>query len=149
MISENTLLEIKNSRTLKNLVELFANEAQTLIRYQRFASTARHEGFQTIAEMFERLSQNQTIVVEGHLDFLRNISDPLSGLPLGPTTDNLNAALAAEATSQDIYSSATRMAEDEGFVDIASWLRSTAASKRIHQERISAAVKEISETGEP
>src|SRR5215510_3191397 len=114
MLSENTLPEINDSKTLKNLIELFAKEAQMLIRYRRFASTARHEGFPMVAEMFDRLSQNQTLLVEGHLDFLRTVGDPLSGLPLGPTTHNLNAALAAEAISQATYSAAIQAAEDEG-----------------------------------
>jgi rubrerythrin len=148
MLSETTSLELKESRTLKNLIELFAREAQTLICYQRFANTARHEGFTMIAEMFERLAQNQTVLVEGHLDFLRTVGDPLSGLPLGDTGDNLNAAFANEDSSGMLYQLASRTAEGEGFVDIASWLQSTEASKRLHRERISKAMTQSNKTGE-
>ena len=147
MLSETTSLELKESRTVKNLIELFAREAQTLICYRRFASTARHEGFPTVAEMFERLAQNQAVLVEGHLDFLRMVGDPLSGLPLGHTSDNLVAALAGEDSSGDLYQLASRTAEGEGLVDIASWLQSTASSKRLHRQRISEALTRSKETG--
>ncbi|SRR6266436_366151 len=149
MLSEKISLELKDSTTLKNLVELFAKEAQTLMRYRRFASTAKYEAFPKIAELFERLAQNQTVLVDGHLDFLRTVNDPLSGLPLGQTSDNLNAALASEDALRRLYPLAAGTAEREGFVDIASWLRSTAASKKVHCERISAAIRESSETREP
>lgn len=147
MLSETTSLELKESRTVKNLIELFAREAQTLICYRRFASTAKHEGLPAVAEMFERLAQNQTVLVEGHLDFLRMVGDPLSGLPLGHTGDNLHAALAGEDSSGELYQLAARTAEGEGLVDIASWLQSTAASKRLHQRRISEAMTGSKETG--
>ncbi|HEY0377447.1 MAG TPA: hypothetical protein VGC87_10885 [Pyrinomonadaceae bacterium] len=147
MLSETTSLELKESRTVKNLIELFAREAQALICYRRFASTARHEGLPAVAEMFERLAQNQAVLVEGHLDFLRMVGDPLSGLPLGHTGANLGAALAGEDASGDLYQLASRTAEGEGLVDIASWLQSTAASKRLHRQRISEALTRSQETG--
>jgi rubrerythrin len=147
MLSETMSLELKESRTVKNLIELFAREAQALICYRRFASTARHEGFPAVAEMFERLAQNQVVLVEGHLDFLRMVGDPLSGLPLGHTSDNLDAALSGEESSGELYQLASRTAEGEGLVDIASWLQSTAASKRLHRQRISEAITSSKETG--
>ena len=97
--------------------------------------------------MFERLAQNQAVLVEGHLDFLRMVGDPLSGLPLGHTRDNLGAALAGEDSSGELYQLASRTAEGEGLLDIASWLQSTAASKRLHRQRISEALTRSKETG--
>lgn len=143
------MLELKESRTLKNLIELFAREAQTLIYYRRFASTARHEGFTAVAELFEQLAQSQTILVEGHLDFLRTVGDPLSGLPLGHTGDNLNAALASEEEARvSLYPSAARTAENEGFADIAGWLKTLSASKGVHSNYLTNAMRQSSEMGE-
>lgn len=147
-LCEVALLELKESKTLKNLIELFSREAQTLICYRRFASTARHEGFPAIAELFERLAQSQAILVEGHLDFLRTVGDPLSGLPLGHTGDNLTAALASEEESCRLYPSAARTAENEGFADIAGWLQTLAASKGVHSNYLTVAMRQSSDVGE-
>lgn len=133
--------DLAESTTLDNLVDLFAREAQTLIRYWRFASTARHEGFHAAATLFERLAQNQITMVEGHLDFLRNIGDPLSGLPLGPTQDNLRAALAAETESAtELYPSVARTAAAQGFASMASWFETMAISKDAIARRIESAL---------
>lgn len=140
--------ELKESRTLKNLIDLFAREAQALVRYRLFASTAKYEGFPEVAELFERLTQQQSVLVEGHLDFLRTVGDPLSGLPLGHTNHNLDAALASEDESETLYPLAARTAENEGFVDIASWFQTLAASKKSHCNRIASEIRRISETGE-
>lgn len=142
------MTELRESKTLKHLTELFAREAQTLLCYHRFASTAKHEGFPAIAELFERLAQNQNVLVEGHLDFLRTVGDPLSGLPLGHTGDNLNAALADEEEAERLYPLAVRTAESEGFADIASWFQTLAASKKAHRERITSGMRQSSATGE-
>jgi rubrerythrin len=146
LLYQIALIESKESRTLQNLIELFAREAQTLILYRRFASTAQHEGFPAVAELFERLAQNQTVLVEGHLDFLRMACDPLSGLPLGQTDDNLKAALAGEEASGVLYPSAARTAEKEGYVDLASWFQTLAASKKAHRGQIVLALRQSSET---
>jgi rubrerythrin len=140
--------ELKESRTLKNLIDLFAREAQILIRYGLFASTAKHEGFPEVAELFNNLTQHQRVLVEGHLDFLRTVGDPLSGLPLGHTNHNLDAALAGEDEAETLYPLAARTAENEGFVDIASWFQTLAASKKLHCKQIENHIRRISETVE-
>jgi rubrerythrin len=141
--------DLTESRTLENLVDLFAREAQTLIRYWRFASTARHEGFDITATLFERLAQNQVTLVEGHLDFLRNIGDPLSGQPLGPTQDNLRAALVAETESATaLYPSVALIAATEGFASLASWFQTMAISKDVNVKRIESALEGASGNSE-
>jgi rubrerythrin len=140
--------ELKESRTLKNLIDLFSREAQILIRYRLFANTAKYEGFPEVAELFDRLTQHQSVLVEGHLDFLRTVGDPLSGLPLGHTDHNLDAALAGEDEAETLYPLAARTAENEGFVDIASWFQTLAASKKLHCNQIANEIRRISETGE-
>lgn len=142
------MIELKESKTLQNLMEFFARDAQTLILYHRFASTAKNEGHPAVAELFERLAQQQTVLVEGHLDFLRMAGDPLSGLPLGHTGDNLNAALTGEEEAGMLYPSAVRMAENEGFADIASWFQTLVVSKKSHCSRLAVAMQPSAGTGE-
>jgi rubrerythrin len=140
---------INESKTFADLVDLFAREAQTLVRFWRFASTARYEGFHNVATMFERMAQNQLTVVEGHLDFLRNISDPLTGEPLGPTEDNLRAALAAETESATaLYPSVALTAATEGFASLASWFQTIAMSKDANVHKIQNALNGDSSTPE-
>jgi rubrerythrin len=146
--AELALAELKGSGTLRNLLEFFAREAQILVRYRRFASTAKHEGFGAVADLFERLAQNQNVFIEGHLDYLRSVSDPLSELPLGRTVDNLSAALATEEEAVVLYPSAWHTAGAEGFVDIASWFQTLAESKREQRDRLAQALREHFESGE-
>lgn len=123
--------------TLTNLVDSFARDAQTLVRYRRFANTAKHEGLPAVAALFERLAQAQAVVVEGHFDFIRNVGDPLTSLPLGSTRDNLHAALAAEREeADDLYRTVAGVAEAEGFASVASWFHTVAAVKKNNLARI-------------
>jgi rubrerythrin len=120
-------------------MHLFAREAQTLFRYEWFASTAQFENCKEAAVMFNRLVQNQSVIVHGHLDLLRNLCDPVSRLPIGSTADNLASALAAEEQEgTTLYSSVASLADAEGLVAVASWLRTLANSKRESAARIRA-----------
>lgn len=131
------------SNTPQNVASLFAREAQTLARYRRFASTARHEGYSSAASLFERLAQNQAIVVEGHLDLLRSYGDPLNGLPLGATRDNLESALAAELEEgRELYPALARAAEAEGFSMLAGWLHTLARTKDYNASRLAGVLNE-------
>ena len=131
--------EENESQTFAQLIQLFAREAQTLFRYERFAATADFEGNKEAAALFKRLAQNQSVIVHGHLDLLRDFSDPVSGLPLGSTADNLSAALAAEEhEGSTLYGAAASLADAEGMTSVASWLRTLALSKQNSAARIRA-----------
>ena len=137
------IAEARESETAQNLASIFAREAQTLVRYRRFATTARHEGCSAATELFERLAQHQAIVVEGHLDFLRDLADPVTNLPIGFSRDNLEAALASELEeSTAIYPGFARTAEAEGYAALASWFRTLAVTKSSNARRLEGAKDE-------
>lgn len=137
------------SETPQNLALMFAREAQTLVRYRRFATTARHEGFSAVTTLFERLAQNQVVLVEGHLDFLRDLADPLTNLPLGLSRDNLEAALASELEEASaIYPALARTAEAEGYAALASWFRTLARTKSSNALRVADARDEAGPGGD-
>jgi rubrerythrin len=139
--------ELKESGTLQNLIEVFAREAQILSCYHLFAKTAEYEGLNQAAELFKRLEQNQAVYVQGHLGFLRNACDPLSGLPFGQTEENLAAALAYEEDlALDSYPASSSLAETEGFATVSSWLQTMALSKQGAVSRIRAVQQELSKT---
>ncbi|WP_049975870.1 rubrerythrin family protein [Azospirillum sp. B506] len=136
--------------TLDNLVDVFARDAQTFVRYRCFASTAKHEGLPGAAALFERLAQAQAVVVEGHFDFLRQLGDPLTNLPVGATQDNLRAALTAEREeAEELCRAVATVAEAEGFPSVASWFHSVAALKRSHLLRIEGLLAVADVAGRP
>jgi len=142
--------EENESQTFNQLAQLFAREAQTLFRYQWFASTAEFEGCKDAALLLRRLIENQAILVHGHFDLLRTFSDPVSGRPLGGTLHNLTAALAAEEhEAESLYASVASLADAEGLTSVASWLRTLAHAKRASAERLRAVRDEMgAETSE-
>jgi rubrerythrin len=131
------VVEIGISKTLDNLVDIFTRDAETLLRYRCFSTVARNEGFNEVAELFDRLAETQLVLAEGHLDFLRTIGDPLNGLPLGTTRANLAAARASEGyESGDLCPAIARIAETEGFAAVASWFKSVGGLKALNTERL-------------
>lgn len=133
------MVDLKDSETFRNLLELFSRDAQAAIRYQRFARTAEYEDCRELAELFRRLAENEALYAQGHLDFLRSVCDPISRQPFGHTVDNVAAALASETEdATTICPLFSRVAEAEGFVDIASWFRSIRASKAAAVSRLDA-----------
>lgn len=125
------------SNTLSNVADAFSRDAQRLVRYRRFASTARHEAQLSAAALFERLVQNQLVLVDGHLDFLRGSAGPSSSLAFGTTRENLRAALLGEREEvEGLYLSAIRVAGSEDYPSIASWFQSSVALRRLHMARI-------------
>lgn len=135
------MIDFNDSITLSNMVDLFAREAQTLVRYQAFAKAAKFEGFPEIATVFDRMAQNQYQLVGGHLDFLRTVCDPLTSLPLGSTNENLHAALSAETEETDrVYPDVAHTAMEEGFPSVASWFQTLASTKKNNVERLQNAI---------
>lgn len=137
----NALMPLSTTATFENIAHAFARDAQILIRYRRFAATAKHEGYSAAAALFERLAESQLTLVEGHFDFLREATDPLTGAPFGHTSQNLKAALICERDEAErLYSSAVRVADSEEYPSIAAWFRSIVAHKVNNVERIEEAI---------
>src|SRR5689334_6873799 len=131
------MIDLNDSTTFRNLLELFSRDSQSVIRYQLFARTAEYEGLRELAALFRRLSDNHMTFSEGHLDFIRTVCDPLSRHQLGRTVANVASAIATELDEgRTIYPSFSHTADAEGFVDVASWLRTVGNSKNATVTRI-------------
>jgi len=136
-----------NVRTLENLHSLFARDAETLLRYRCFAVMSRSEGADAVAELFDRLAEGQLLLAEGHLDVLRNVGDPLSGLPLRQTREILQAAVAAEKYDVgDLLPAMASVADAEGFASVASWVRSVGLVKGDNVARLETLLTQASST---
>ena len=77
----------------------------------------------------------------GHLDFLAEVGDMVTGKTIGTTADNLNVAIASETYDYtDMYPGMARTARDEGFDEIADWFETLAKAEKSHAGRFQKAL---------
>jgi rubrerythrin len=127
---------LKGSKTEQSLRDAFAGESQANRRYLYFANKADIEGQNDVAALFRSTAEGETGHAHGHLEFLEQVGDPATGLPIGPTRDNLKAAVAGETHEYtDMYPGMAKMAREEGFDEIADWFETLAKAERSHANR--------------
>ena len=89
-------MNLKGSKTEKNLKDAFAGESQANRRYLYFAAKADVEGYNDVSAVFRSTAEGETGHAHGHLEYLEAVGDPATGLPIGETKLNLRAAIAGE-----------------------------------------------------
>src|ERR671931_2690443 len=125
------MAELKGSKTHQNLRDTFAGESMANRRYLYFAKVADVEGYPEIAGNFRDTAEGETGHAHGHLDYLRKVGDPATGLPIGDTKLNLKAAIAGETHEYtDMYPGMAKQAREEGFAEIADWFETLAKAER-------------------
>ena len=130
-------MELKGSQTEKNLMAAFAGESQARNKYTYFASKAKKDGYEQIAAIFEETANNE----KEHAKMWFKL---LEGGEIKSTTDNLAAAADGENYEwTDMYEEFARVAEEEGFKDIAIKFRAVAAIEKHHEERYRKLLKNI------
>ncbi len=123
------------TQTEKNLLEAFAGESQARNKYTYFASKAKKEGFEQIAEIFQKTADNEKEHAKLWFKELEGIGD---------TAQNLLAAAEGENYEwTDMYEGFAKTAEAEGFKDLAIKFRLVAAVERRHEERYRALLKNV------
>src|SRR6266581_2918100 len=85
---------LRGTKSLANLKEAFAGESQANRRYLDFARVADIEGFPDMAGLFKDTADAETGHAFGHLDFLKEVGDPVTDEPIGKTEKNLKSAVA-------------------------------------------------------
>lgn len=116
------MAELAGSQTHANLADAFSAESQSNRRYLWFAEQADVEGRPDTARLFRALAEGGTTTAHGHLEYLAEIGDPTSGLPIGDTDDNVRAAIENETQrSAQSYPGFAATARAEGFTEIADW----------------------------
>ena len=132
---------LKGTKTHTNLKEAFAGESQANRRYLYFAKVADVEGYPEIAGNFKETADGETGHAHGHLDYLKQVGDPATDLPIGDTVANLKAAVAGETHEYtDMYPGMAKMARQEGFGEIADWFETLAKAERSHANRFQKAL---------
>ena len=123
------------TQTEKNLEAAFAGESQARNKYTYFASKAKKEGFEQIAELFLKTADNEKEHAKMWFKELNGIGD---------TAENLAAAAAGENYEwTDMYEDFAKTAEKEGFTALARKFRLVAAIEKHHEERYRALLHNI------
>lgn len=132
--------ELKGSRTERNLLTAFAGESQARNRYTYFAGQARKDGFMQIAAVFEETANQEKEHAKRFFSFLPGGDvEFTAGFPagvIGSTLDNLKAAAVGEHHEYtEMYPDFARIAEEEGFKQIAAVFRAVSVAEKQHEKR--------------
>ncbi len=132
-------MELRGSKTEKNLMEAFAGESQARNKYTYFASKAKKEGYEQIAAIFLKTADNEKEHAKMWFKYLNGISD---------TKANLAAAAAGENYEwTDMYDRMAKEADEEGFTEIAAKFRGIGAIEKEHEARFRRLLENV-ENGE-
>jgi len=131
---------IKGTRTEKNLLTAFAGESQARNRYSYFASQAKKEGYVQIAAIFEETANQEKEHAKRLFKFLEGgevtIEAAYPAGVIGTTLENLKAAAAGENYEHtEMYPEFAKIAEEEGFPEIAAVFRNIAVAEQYHEKR--------------
>ena len=120
-------MDLKGTKTEKNLMEAFAGESQARNKYSYYASKAKKDGFEQIAAIFQETADNEKEHAKLWFKLFHGI---------GNTYENLLDAAAGEHEEwTDMYKRMADEADAEGFHDIAAQMRGVAAIEKLHEER--------------
>ena len=126
-------MSLKGSKTEQNLKDAFAGESQANRCYLYFVAKADAEGYNDVAAVFFLTVEGETGYTHGHLQYLEEVGDPATGLPIGAISANLAAAIAGETHEYtDMYPGIAKAARDEDFEEIADWFETLAKVERSH-----------------
>lgn len=122
-------MDLKGTKTEKNLETAFAGESQARNKYTYFASQAKKEGYAQIAEIFEKTANNE----KEHAKVWFKL---LHGGAIPSTAENLKAAAGGENYEwTDMYATFAKEAKEEGFGNIAVLFDLVGKVEKHHEER--------------
>lgn len=128
--------ELKGSKTEANLLAAFAGESQARNKYTYYASKAKKDGYEQIAELFTETANNEKEHAKIWFKLLHG--------GIGSTPDNLKDAAAGENYEwTDMYDNFAKTAEEEGFPELAARFRLVGAIEKHHEERYRALLHNI------
>ena len=143
-------MELKGSKTEKNLLASFAGESQARNRYTYFASVARKAGFEQISALFLETADNEKEHAKRFFKFLEGgeveITASYPAGIIGDTAGNLKAAADGENLEwTKLYKEAEEVARGEGFNEIADVFKEIAEVEEQHEIRYRNLLKNVKE----
>ena len=128
-------MELKGSKTEKNLMTAFAGESEARNKYTYFASVAKKEGYEQISAIFLKTAENEKEHAKMWFKALGGLSD---------TAKNLAAAAEGENYEwTDMYATFAKEAEEEGFAELAEKFRRVGEIEKHHEERYRALLSNV------
>ena len=133
-------MALKGSKTEKNLLTAFAGESQARNRYSYFSSQARKEGYRQIADIFQETANQEREHAKRLFKQLQGgTAEIQASFPagvIGTTAENLKESAAGENYEwTDMYPGFAKVAEEEGFDEIAAIFRAIAVAEKQHEKR--------------
>ncbi|MBE6195490.1 MAG: rubrerythrin family protein [Rikenellaceae bacterium] len=131
---------VKGTRTEQNLLKSFAGESQARTRYTFFSSVAKKEGYEQIAGVFMETAEQEKEHAKRFFKFLEGgdleITATYPAGKIGTTSENLLAAARGENEEWDmLYPEFAKVADEEGFPEIAATFRAVATVEAEHERR--------------
>lgn len=142
---------VKGTRTEKNILTAFAGESQARNRYTFFASQAKKEGYEQIQAIFLETADNEKEHAKRLFKFLEGgMVEVQAAFPsgiIGTTSENLKEAAGGENYEHTtMYPEFAKVAEEEGFAEVAETMRAIAVAEKQHEKRYRKLLKNL-ETG--
>ncbi len=128
-------MNLKGTKTEKNLMEAFAGESQARNKYTYFASVAKKEGYEQISAIFTETANNEKEHAKMWFKALGELGDTAQNL--------LHAAEGENYEWTDMYATFAKEAEEEGFTELAEKFRMVAAIEKTHEERYRALLSNV------
>ncbi len=143
-------MELKGSKTEKNLLAAFAGESQARNRYTYFASAARKEGYEQISFIFLETAENEKEHAKLFFSLLQGgETEIVASYPagvIGNTADNLKAAAAGENLEWTaLYQNFANVAQKEGFQEAYETFTQIAKVEKFHEARYLSLLKNVTE----
>jgi rubrerythrin len=131
---------LKGTATEQNLLKAFAGESQARNRYTFFAKQAKSEGFEQISAMFLETAEHEGQHAKSFFRHLEGgpveITATYPAGTIGTTLENLAAAAEGEHEEwSELYPAFAKVAEEEGFAEVARLFRNVAKAEKWHEER--------------
>lgn len=133
--------KLMGTKTRENLLKAFAGESQARNRYTYFASAAKKEGYPTISNIFEETANHEKEHAKRVFKYLDDggdleITATFPAGKIGSTVENLALAINGEhEENTDMYPSFAKIADEEGFPEIAETFRNIAIAEKYHEDR--------------
>jgi len=128
-------MELKGTKTEKNLWTAFAGESQARNKYTYFASVAKKEGYEQIAEIFQKTADNEKEHAKLWFKALGELGDTKANL--------LHAAEGENYEWTEMYATFAKEAEEEGFTELAYKFRAVANIEKTHEDRYRALLNNV------
>jgi len=138
------MTQLAESKTIENLRAAFAGESQANRRYTYFSRKADEQGYPEISTLFRSVAEGETAHALRHFDYMRNVGDPVTKVPVPDVKGMLESAIKGETYEcTAMYPEFAKVAREEGFDEIAKWFETLAKAETAHAGKFKDALNKM------